>query len=130
MHPSAAYLNPSSSLTIKYVHTSTNKIKHPVFVVKVPPSRMISSNNQWTPEGRRLLTGSSSGEFTLWNGMMFNFETILQAHDEGVRTLKWSDNGDWLLSGDSAGIIKYWQPNMSNVKVLSAHLDAAVRDLA
>jgi len=76
------------------------------------------------------LTGSSSGEFTLWNGMMFNFETILQAHDEGVRTLKWSDNGDWLLSGDSSGIIKYWQPNMNNVKVLYAHRDSAVRDLA
>jgi polyadenylation factor subunit 2 len=62
--------------------------------------------------------------------MMFNFETILQAHDEGVRTLKWTENGDWLLSGDSAGIIKYWQPNMNNVKVLYAHRDAAVRDLA
>lgn len=77
-----------------------------------------------------MLTGSSSGEFTLWNGMMFNFETILQAHDEAVRCLKWSDNGDWLLSGDTSGIIKYWQPNMNNVKVLDAHRDSAVRDLA
>ena len=33
---------------------------------------------QWTPEGRRLVTGASSGEFTLWNGLTFNFETILQ----------------------------------------------------
>ena len=33
---------------------------------------------QWTPEGRRLITGASSGEFTLWNGLTFNFETILQ----------------------------------------------------
>ena len=33
---------------------------------------------KWTPEGRRLLTGSSSGEFTLWNGTGFNFETIMQ----------------------------------------------------
>jgi polyadenylation factor subunit 2 len=76
------------------------------------------------------LTGSSSGEFTLWNGMMFNFETILQAHDDAVRCLKWSENGDWLLSGDSTGIIKYWQSNMNNVKVLDAHRDSAVRDLA
>lgn len=35
-------------------------------------------NTQWTPEGRRLVTGASSGEFTLWNGLTFNFETILQ----------------------------------------------------
>ena len=32
----------------------------------------------WTPEGRRLVTGASSGEFTLWNGLTFNFETILK----------------------------------------------------
>jgi len=42
-------------------------MRHPVNVVK------------WTPEGRRLLTGSTSGEFTLWNGTAFNFETIMQA---------------------------------------------------
>lgn len=37
---------------------------------------------QWTPEGRRLVTGASSGEFTLWNGLTFNFETILQVFAE------------------------------------------------
>ena len=33
----------------------------------------------WTPEGRRCITGTQSGEFTLWNGTQFNFETIIQA---------------------------------------------------
>jgi len=33
---------------------------------------------QWTPTGQRLITGSQSGEFTLWNGQSFNFEMILQ----------------------------------------------------
>lgn len=33
---------------------------------------------QFTPDARRILTGSTSGEFTLWNGLTFNFETILQ----------------------------------------------------
>ena len=33
---------------------------------------------QFTPEGRRLLAGSFRGEFTLWNGLTFNFETIMQ----------------------------------------------------
>lgn len=37
---------------------------------------------QWTPEGRRLITGNSSGEFTLWNGSAFNFETIMQVRSE------------------------------------------------
>ncbi|XP_014882124.1 pre-mRNA 3' end processing protein WDR33-like [Poecilia latipinna] len=58
--------NPMNAVTTKFVRTSTNKVKCPVFVIR------------WTPEGRRLVTGASSGEFTLWNGLTFNFETILQ----------------------------------------------------
>lgn len=34
-----------------------------------PPPR------QWTPGGRRVLTGSAKGEFTLWDGTCFNFVT-------------------------------------------------------
>jgi hypothetical protein len=33
------------------------------------------------------ISGASSGEFTLWNGLTFNFETILQAHDSPVGIL-------------------------------------------
>lgn len=38
----------------------------------------LSSILKWAPTGRRLITGSQSGEFTLWNGQSFNFEMILQ----------------------------------------------------
>ncbi|KAI9006175.1 WD40-repeat-containing domain protein, partial [Gaertneriomyces semiglobifer] len=84
--------------------------------------------HQWTPEGRRLITGASSGEFTLWNGLTFNFETILQAHDSAVRTMTWSHNDTWLITGDDSGVIKYWQSNMNNLKAFTAHKET-VRDL-
>lgn len=64
--PQARLTNAASTIPVKQLHSSLNKIKHPINVVR------------WTPEGRRLLTGSTSGEFTLWNGMGFNFETIMQ----------------------------------------------------
>lgn len=64
--PSAKPHDAVDSIPAKLLHSSLNKVKHPINVVK------------WTPEGRRLLTGSSIGEFTLWNGMGFNFETISQ----------------------------------------------------
>lgn len=64
--PGANVANPAESIAGKWIHSSLNKIKHPINLVK------------WTPEGRRVLTGSASGEFTLWNGMAFNFETIMQ----------------------------------------------------
>ncbi|PVU94222.1 hypothetical protein BB561_002723 [Smittium simulii] len=83
----------------------------------------------WTPEGRRILTGSSSGEFTLWNGLTFNFETIMQAHDTAIRGMEWSHDSQWLISGDQGGVVKYWQPNMNNVKIIQAHKEA-IRDLS
>lgn len=101
----------------RHLHSSLNKVKHPVNVVR------------WTPEGRRLLTASSSGEFTLWNGTGFNFETIMQAHDVAIRALSYSHSDDWLISADHDGVIKYWQPNFNNVKVIQGHADP-IRDLA
>ncbi|CAG8500749.1 2291_t:CDS:10 [Diversispora eburnea] len=116
--PPSAYLhNPVNAVATKYVHTSTNKNRYPVNVVR------------WTPEGRRLITGLSSGEFTLWNGLTFNFETILQAHESAVRAMKWSHNDNWMVTADHKGIIKYWQSNMNNLKMFEGHKEA-IRDLS
>lgn len=84
---------------------------------------------QWTPEARRVLTGSQSGEFTLWNGLTFNFETILQAHDSAIRAFSYNHSGSYLISSDDHGIVKYFQPNMNNVAAFSAHREA-VRGLS
>lgn len=122
--PSLAYSKDRSSsnpavldIQAKFVHLSLNKARHSINTVK------------WTPEGRRLVVASHSGEFTIWNGMTFNFETIMQAHDLAIISLKYSHNDDWLLSGDQDGVVKYWQPNFNNVNILTAHTDA-IRDIA
>lgn len=105
------------SIQAKFVHLSLNKARHSINTVK------------WTPEGRRLVVASHSGEFTIWNGMTFNFETIMQAHDSAVLALKYSHDDNWLLSGDQDGTIKYWQPNFNNVNIIQGHTDA-IRDIA
>ncbi|KAH7928169.1 WD40 repeat-like protein [Leucogyrophana mollusca] len=111
--PPIAYpSNSSTSLCTKFIHTSTNKIRCPVNVVT------------WTPEGRRVLTGSTSGEFTLWNGLTFNFETILQAHDSAIRAFQFTHSGAYLASADQSGIIKYFQPNMNNLTAWPGHREA------
>jgi WD40 repeat protein len=67
LQPPPSYIdNAINSVTTRFVKTATNKMRCPIFCMA------------WTPEGRRLVTGASSGEFTLWNGLTFNFETILQ----------------------------------------------------
>jgi polyadenylation factor subunit 2 len=104
--PPALHLdNPTNAVTTRYVKSATNKMRCPIFCMA------------WTPEGRRLVTGASSGEFTLWNGLTFNFETILQAHDSPVRSMIWSHNDIWMVTADHAGYVKYWQSNMNNVKM-------------
>ncbi|ORY69730.1 protein PFS2 [Pseudomassariella vexata] len=115
--PLARVTAPADSVPAKHLHSSLNKIKHPVNIVR------------WTPEGRRLLTASSSGEFTLWNGTGFNFETIMQAHDVAIRAMAYSHSDDWLISADHDGTIKYWQPNFNNVQVIQGHNDP-IRDIA
>jgi polyadenylation factor subunit 2 len=100
---------PQNAVCSKFAHLSINKLKCPITAVS------------WMPEGRRVITGSSSGEFTLWNGSSYNFETILQAHDSAVRVLTWSHSGKWFVSADHAGYVKYWQSNMSNLKVFQGH---------
>lgn len=65
--------NPINAVTTRFVKTATNKMRCPIFTLA------------WTPEGRRLVTGASSGEFTLWNGLTFNFETILQVRGGNQR---------------------------------------------
>jgi polyadenylation factor subunit 2 len=107
----------SYALTTKFAHISINKIKCPLNVIR------------WTPDGRRLITGTSTGEFTLWNGFSFNFETILQAHESAVRSLCWSPTGSFLISSDTLGIIKYWHPSMNNIQIIQGHTEA-IRDLS
>ncbi|XP_024399411.1 flowering time control protein FY isoform X2 [Physcomitrium patens] len=119
MLPTVAYPdNPATSFTTKFVHPSTNKVRCSI-------NRVL-----WTPNGRRLITGSQSGEFTLWNGQSFNFEMILQAHDLAVRSMVWSHNENWMVTGDDGGCIKYWQTNMNNVKANKTAHKEAVRDLS
>lgn len=129
MPPSSYLENSTNSVTTRFVKTATNKMRCPIFTLA------------WTPEGRRLVTGASSGEFTLWNGLTFNFETILQvcrqwnqlmlgtnalmlifqAHEVPVRCMVWSNNDSWMVTGDHNGYVKYWQSNMNNVKQYQAH---------
>lgn len=116
MPPSAEEYHWPSSVCTRFTHTSMNKVRHPVTAIAM------------APDGKRVITGSLSGEFTLWNAQHFNFETILQAHDVALRSMVFSHSDEYLLSGDHAGTVKYWQPNFNSVKTLQCH-DQPLRQL-
>jgi len=109
---------PANSVTTRFARTATNKRKCQIHKIT------------WTPDGRRLITGASTGEFTIWNSMGMNFETITQAHESCIRSMGWANNEQWLLSGDHNGYVKYWQTNLNNVHMFQAHKDYAVRAIS
>ncbi|KAL3158782.1 hypothetical protein ABBQ32_011510 [Trebouxia sp. C0010 RCD-2024] len=116
--PPIAYAHqPATNFNTRFVHVSLNKMRTSV------------NSLAWTPEGRRCITGTQSGEFTLWNGTQFNFETIIQAHESPVRSMQYAHNENWLLTGEDDGKLKYWKPNLECVKAEPAHKEA-VRSIA
>lgn len=65
--PPVAYRScPVSSITSKYVHTCQNRTRCAVNCLN------------WTPDGRRCITGDNIGQLTLWNSTDFKFEQTLQ----------------------------------------------------
>ena len=108
----------SINVVSKFTHLSSNKVKHVIPAIT------------WTPEGRRIVVATYNGEFSLWNGSSFNFESLMQAHDSAVTTMKYSHAGDWMISGDTDGYIKLWQPNFNMVKELEHAHTECIRDIA
>ena len=101
MPPPALVDFPAEAVTTFHVGSGLNKERFPVYSIKVVIYRCclllmrasyikltlyINIKHpctdidwlQWLPDGRRLVTGSASGEFTLWNGQCFNFESLMR----------------------------------------------------
>lgn len=119
----ATHARPSFSTTInlpvhnKLHHTSINKLKAPINTLS------------YTPDGRRLLTGNASGEFTLWNTFTHSFETIMQAHDSPIRKITFSHDGNLILSGDNNGTLKFWYLSLNNVQIRRVS-ETSIRDMS
>lgn len=118
MLPPAATLDrPAESIPTRFLHQSLGKSKKPVTIVR------------WMPEGRRLLAGVHNGEFMLWNGMSFNFETVTAMGSSSLRTAEWSNKQDWLIAANDEGTIFYLQPTLNLTHQFKAH-DSPIRDVA
>lgn len=118
MLPPAARLDsPAESIPVRHLHTSLGKSKKPVTVVR------------WMPEGRRLLAGVHNGEFMLWNGMSFNFETVTAMGSSSLRAAEWSNKKDWLIAANDEGIVFYLQPTLNNPHQFRGH-ESPIRGLA
>jgi len=113
MLPPMAYLHrPASNAAIKFACVAPSKTRSAV------------NASAWFSDGRRCLTATQAGEFCMWGGQTFQFETIIQAHETPVRDMVFTRNGNFLVSGDDAGNVRYWKPNLELVKSTQAHQES------
>jgi len=104
--------SPYDSICCRFAHSSTNKTRAPVNVV------------HWFPNGRRLISGSQTGEITIWNGFQFHFENIMQAHNSAVRAMQWNPEETVLVSGDQLGVVKFWDASLYNFQTFQGHKES------
>ncbi|KAH9258635.1 hypothetical protein BASA81_003137 [Batrachochytrium salamandrivorans] len=105
----AAAAMPESMVTSRYCHTALNKSQ-------VNKSRCPVTQARWTPEGRWLMTGAQNGEFTLWNGLDFTFNRVIQGHDKAIKSICWSRSSEFMVSGDHEGRIRVWNSAIALMK--------------
>eukprot|EP00397_Hematodinium_sp_SG-2012_P030477 GEMP01032283.1.p1 GENE.GEMP01032283.1~~GEMP01032283.1.p1 ORF type:complete len:556 (+),score=122.18 GEMP01032283.1:281-1948(+) len=104
--------HPYDAICTRYVYSAVNKVRSAVNTVT------------FSPNGRRVITGSHTGEMTIWNANQFHFENNMQAHTAAIRALCWSPAEEILLSGDSLGQIKLWDQYFYNSQNFQAHKES------
>ena len=113
---------PETYCCVRYCHTALNK-SQPTMSMNKNQIKIRTPINcaRWSPEGRWLVTGSQSGEFTLWNSYDFTYNRAIQGHDYPIRVMVWSRAGDWMVSGDDEGHVKVWNPSVRMMTELEGH---------
>jgi hypothetical protein len=80
----------------------------------------------WSPDGRRLATGSSDRTVRIWDTSSGSELAVLRGHGDWVRAVVWSPDGRRLATASSDRTVRIWDTHgCSELAVLHAH-DAEV----
>ncbi|KAK2109201.1 WD repeat-containing protein 33 [Saguinus oedipus] len=106
--------NPMNAVTTKFVRTSTNKVKCPVFVVREYDSKEKKAHDSpvramtWSHNDMWMLTADHGGYVKYWQSNMNNVK-MFQAHKEAIREarkqLQNSHKVEKGLSEDLVGLV-------------------------
>jgi hypothetical protein len=110
--PAADAVTVPNNVATRFAHSCSNRVKAVVNAVV------------YSPDGRRVTTGNQAGEFTLWHGTTFNFDTIMAAHQHSILGMTYTNSGEFLISCDRVGVVKYWTHQMSQQAEVQAHAEA------
>ena len=63
----------------------------------------------WSPDGRRLASGSHGHFVTVWDASSGAEVAVLEGHGDEVRGVSWSSDGAWLSSASVDRTVKVWR---------------------
>ncbi|MEU4474968.1 toll/interleukin-1 receptor domain-containing protein [Micromonospora sp. NPDC023888] len=63
----------------------------------------------WSPDGRRLATGHSSGELRIWDADRLEPGPPVPGHQGPLDEISWSADSELVATGDGVGTVRVWQ---------------------
>jgi WD40 repeat protein len=76
----------------------------------------------FSPDGKKLVTGDRDGKLALWNVATGKVERQLRGHSEGVYTVRFAPNGKWIASAGNEEQVLVWDISRSEGKELLTRL--------
>jgi hypothetical protein len=84
----------------------------------------------WSPDGRRLATGSSDNTARIWDGQTGAEIAVLKGHSGSVRSVAWSPDGRRLATGSNDNTARIWDGQTgAEIAVLKGH-SGSIRSVA
>ena len=80
--------------------------------------------------GKRVVTGSSSGELIIWFAPNYEYEKTTSVHKDRVQAICWTNYEKYIISGDKKGFIIYSDNKISQKNKFQAHNESCIRDLS
>ena len=110
-----------------WVALANDALRKNALLVSLRGHKGALSAARWSPDGKRVLTGSSDTTARVWSADGEGMPIVLEGHHEAIVAAAWSPDGKRVLTGSSDATARVWSADgEGRPVVLEGHRDALV----